>query len=680
MPSSIVNFLETPESMSSTSSKDVAPNTKNEIAGAALLIPKKILTKTTKRSGGSIAKSSDAKISCYNSASRSSLVQAAAGLLLIAKTKHRVPAQAANVSDAAGDNDGKSCSNQFAKLNDLKMGTIDSSQGCDKLSRSKNCLESLIEITELDRKFMLYQPSSQPARESYVSSPEFKSLAGSRFMMKRKCPIKQRADKKSKKNAEDTSSLEVNPQPASVGSIAGVMEAAQSIRDNKMISQEKYSKYQSGYLHLRTPSSTDNDKSSLASLLPDGILSKMDASVDPRATFTSTPGTAVNRRIKSEVPRKAEQTIDPANTVTTRHPVNSKHRLDLMTYKAISAELNDLKSSKESPSNRVDQVMSAHISVSKHLKLDSKSIHRNIVKQLNPMRPGVVSTEIGESNHAACISRTRHGAIEDTAQGNDLAPTNRVQANFRFPLPANRRTHETDIRELNFGSRISDIQHEAVGNALQTKNASHTNTVPAKKPAPRFAFSTKNSVQTSRSVQMEKNQFRLNCLPSKDGTINGGSTPDPSASKLQHRKSEAKWPTKGEENLTPEEERERIRAYRCASTARHRARKKEHRAEMLESIDFYRSALGMPPRPATPPRNKSRAGLKRPNYDPPAEQMALMTAEEVSEWKRVQRMKRKREKTADLVKQENEKLLNLAAEHAQLKQLYKNSVATSDEE
>ena len=119
------------------------------------------------------------------------------------------------------------------------------------------------------------------------------------------------------------------------------------------------------------------------------------------------------------------------------------------------------------------------------------------------------------------------------------------------------------------------------------------------------------------------------------------------------------------------------RAYRCASTARHRARKKEQLAEMVTGIDFFRAQLGMPPRVDEPKENKSRAGKKRPNYDPPPAMMAQMTDEEVSEWKRLERLKRKREKTASNLKEENEKMLKLKIEYERLQQIYNSSMSQS---
>jgi hypothetical protein len=84
----------------------------------------------------------------------------------------------------------------------------------------------------------------------------------------------------------------------------------------------------------------------------------------------------------------------------------------------------------------------------------------------------------------------------------------------------------------------------------------------------------------------------------------------------------------------------------------------------------------MPPREAKP-KNVSRAGQKRPDYNPPAEQMANMTSEEISEWKRTERLKRKREKAAITMKEESERLLKLTIEYEQLKQMYTNSVTNS---
>ena len=126
--------------------------------------------------------------------------------------------------------------------------------------------------------------------------------------------------------------------------------------------------------------------------------------------------------------------------------------------------------------------------------------------------------------------------------------------------------------------------------------------------------------------------------------------------------------------LTPEQKLEMDRAYRCASTARHRAKKKEQMAEITTGIDFFRNLMGMPPREDDSNKNKSRAGQKRPNYDPPADKIDKMTDEEISEWKRLERLRRKREKTAQNLKEENEKIMKLTIEYEQLRQMYENSV------
>jgi hypothetical protein len=107
------------------------------------------------------------------------------------------------------------------------------------------------------------------------------------------------------------------------------------------------------------------------------------------------------------------------------------------------------------------------------------------------------------------------------------------------------------------------------------------------------------------------------------------------SSKAPKTKSKKTQPISSSESLTPEEKLEKVRAYRCASTAKHRAKKKEYLAHLLKGIDFFRSQLGMPPREKDPPKSKSRAGTIRQEYNPPPEQMIYMTPAEISEWKRI---------------------------------------------
>ena len=783
MPSSVVNFLQTPDRSVSASSEAVATNTKNKVAGGTPLIPS--LTKTTKRSGDAIAKGSLAKVARYDSATRSSLIQAAAGLLLVAKTTPRVPVQGTQVSVAAADEKNSNC--QLAKPKDQKMGSdCSTSFSCGKVSRSSN-LESLIEVTELDRKFMLYQPSSGPTLESGASTHEIRSLAGSSFTTKkRKGPIKQRMDKKLKTSvtkAKAASSPKLmKPHAASAGFIASVQKAAQDMTNNKNIIS-KDSQSQLG--HIPTTLSLNRKTNQV----PDGILSKTCASVDPQATLTATPDTTVNKRSELEVSRKTMErgpTNADANPGTKGRAVDSRYRLDPMTYMAVSSELNDLKAMKKTLSGGVVQAKSRNISLSKHFESDSRSINHIPLNQLDLVKAGTVafqkklqksyeqvvvknsvqanrnqvakpafrfplptrggtnsikshaginSSDIahsvsagkvqarnsvqtdkiqvaasptkgeinnGESNPCKSISDDPH-SISAVVQAKKPAKTNRIQVAeshfIRFPLPTKRERHEPNNEKSNPNTSLSGTKYGKCQHPTHAKDTVQTNGILAKKPPYKFPLPTRSLVQATSPVRVGKSNIKLARLtnfefpiPTKDETSNRRSESDTtSAVRLQHRTSKDepqrkfKWTSKketklkGKEALTPEEERERLRAYRCESTARHRAKKKEHRAELIERIEFFRSALGMPPRPATPPPNKSRAGCKRPNYNPPPEQMAKMTTAEISEWKRIQRIKRKREKTADLAKEENEKMLNLAVEHAQLQQLYKNSIADSDE-
>jgi hypothetical protein len=234
---------------------------------------------------------------------------------------------------------------------------------------------------------------------------------------------------------------------------------------------------------------------------------------------------------------------------------------------------------------------------------------------------------------------------------------------------------------------------------LQTTNTSLRNLSSQLAPNPdavgissasiKNGMTAENHVHLRSAVVNDGNVQVVNALAvvtaAGDAVAKGSSAPPKSQKPRQDIKADASAQVKADAkkfrpddyaSMTDEQKLELNRAYRCASTARHRARKKEQLEDVIKGIDFFRAQLGLPPREPDP-KSTSRAGQKRPNYNPPADQMANMTPEEVSEWKRVERLKRKREKTAIALKEENERLLKLTIEHEQLQQMYTNGIAIS---
>jgi hypothetical protein len=130
--------------------------------------------------------------------------------------------------------------------------------------------------------------------------------------------------------------------------------------------------------------------------------------------------------------------------------------------------------------------------------------------------------------------------------------------------------------------------------------------------------------------------------------------------------------------ITPEEERAWKRARSCVYTQRNRARKAEQIALLERGIAFFRRQLEIY-QDATDKQNYTMAdthktsklkGVKRNVYLPPEEELRQMTEEELSEWKRKERLKRKREANAVAAKQQEERIVQLAIEHEMLHDQY----------
>jgi hypothetical protein len=89
---------------------------------------------------------------------------------------------------------------------------------------------------------------------------------------------------------------------------------------------------------------------------------------------------------------------------------------------------------------------------------------------------------------------------------------------------------------------------------------------------------------------------------------------------------------------------EDLREYRRNRVAACRARKAQHIEELQDSINAHRAILDLPPKDFTKKPAWTRKGTSRPNYEPPPEELANMTKEEIKEWKIAERKKRRNKK------------------------------------
>ena len=130
------------------------------------------------------------------------------------------------------------------------------------------------------------------------------------------------------------------------------------------------------------------------------------------------------------------------------------------------------------------------------------------------------------------------------------------------------------------------------------------------------------------------------------------------------------------EEVTPEQERAWKRARSCVYTQRNRAKKSEQLALLERGITFFKEKLGIQNEPTNnKPDDSKKAsklkGVKRNEYLPPEDQLTHMTDKQVTEWKRKERLKRKREANAESVKRQQEHMMQLAIEHEMLHEQYK---------
>lgn len=135
------------------------------------------------------------------------------------------------------------------------------------------------------------------------------------------------------------------------------------------------------------------------------------------------------------------------------------------------------------------------------------------------------------------------------------------------------------------------------------------------------------------------------------------------------------------DKVTAEEYQAWKRARSCVYTARNRSKKVEQIKVLEEGIEFFKRQLGIGSESKVDEQQDSSLdtkkppsklkGVKRKVYLPPEEQMSKMTEEEISEWKRKERLKRKREANAASVKEQQDRILQLAIEHEMLHEKYK---------
>ncbi|KAL7478166.1 hypothetical protein ACHAW6_003941 [Cyclotella cf. meneghiniana] len=135
--------------------------------------------------------------------------------------------------------------------------------------------------------------------------------------------------------------------------------------------------------------------------------------------------------------------------------------------------------------------------------------------------------------------------------------------------------------------------------------------------------------------------------------------------------------------VTADEQQAWKRARSCVYTARNRAKKVEQMKVLEEGIQFFKAELGISIKPKEVEQEDIKKpsklkGVKRNVYLPPEDDMKRMTEEEISEWKRMERLKRKREANAAAAKQQQEKMLQLAIEHELLHEQYKAKCKDSE--
>ena len=123
--------------------------------------------------------------------------------------------------------------------------------------------------------------------------------------------------------------------------------------------------------------------------------------------------------------------------------------------------------------------------------------------------------------------------------------------------------------------------------------------------------------------------------------------------------------------MSREEEIAWKRARSRLYTQRNRSRKKEQIALLMQGIIFFKQKLGEPNNNLHGFNKQPKRGGHQLINLPSEEQMRNMTEREVSEWKKKERLKRKRESNAASLKEQEQHTINLAIEHEMLHDRYR---------
>jgi hypothetical protein len=215
---------------------------------------------------------------------------------------------------------------------------------------------------------------------------------------------------------------------------------------------------------------------------------------------------------------------------------------------------------------------------------------------------------------------------------------------------------DSDLAEAAAGllSFAPSIQHSATTSAAAT-NAHEQRSFPANNPIPVITYGSPPSA-ASRAAG-------LRSLQAVESII-----------KSQHMKSVPPNPMAVKGEITPEQEREWKRARSRTYTQRNRAKKTEQIDLLERGIAFFKRQLGVQQSPSIKSNNRKCSkpkGSKRNVYLPLEEELAKMTDAELTEWKRKERLKRKREANAASTKQHEDQMIQLAIEHEMLHDQYK---------
>lgn len=115
------------------------------------------------------------------------------------------------------------------------------------------------------------------------------------------------------------------------------------------------------------------------------------------------------------------------------------------------------------------------------------------------------------------------------------------------------------------------------------------------------------------------------------------------------------------------------RRYRREISAACRGRRAERVKCLQESVNFHRSVFGIPLQDFSKPDKKGK-GQSHPVYLPPPEEMARMTKEEISDWRKVERKKRRLLAQRKVKKANDEMESGLMTQLAELEQMLNESL------